>query len=192
MRRRSRLFAFPFAVVALALTAGLAIAGDDDYVSLVPWKVMEPGEMVADARLVLFWVPASRDELRRSELLTSNELTLYSSQCVAMRVVRLDDRETLERIAVDAELPAVVLADSEGKVLAHAAATDVAEVETIVREELEGRAAEAETMLDDARGKAEEGEVAAAIVIYRRVWEQRCLCPRQARAAQRALRKLEK
>jgi hypothetical protein len=61
----------------------------------------------------------------------------------------------------------------------------------MVREELDRRAAEAEETLDAAREKADAGETDAAIVLYRAVWEQRCVCPRQARDASRALRKLK-
>lgn len=178
-----------FASIAIALAA---LADDDPHPSLVPWKVIEPGAPRETAPLVLFWVPASREELRRSDLLTSDELTLYSSQCVAMRIVRLDDPETLDRLGIDEELPVAVLTDAEGKVLARSPATIAGEVEAIVREELHDRANEAEALLDDAREKAHEGELAAAIAIYREVWAQRCVCPRQGRTAQKALRRLEK
>jgi hypothetical protein len=174
-------------VIALA-----AFAEDGHHPSLVPWKVLEPGAPRESAPLVLFWVPSSPEELRRSDLLTSDDLTLYSSQCVAMRIVRLDDHETLHRLGVADELPVAVLTDDEGIVLASVPATGVAEVEAIVRETLHHRADEAEAMLDDAREKVEEGALEAAIALYRRVWEQRCLCPRQGKTAQKALRRLEK
>ncbi len=177
------------ASIAIALAA---LADDDAHPSLVPWKVIEPGAPREASPLVLFWVPASRDELRRSDLLTSDELTLYSSHCVAMRIVRLDDTETLHRLAIDGELPVAVLTDAEGNVLARSPATSAVEVEAIVREELHDRAEEAEAMLDDAREKADDGELAAAIAIYRLVWTQRCVCPRQGRTAQKALRRLDK
>lgn len=177
------------ASIAIALAA---LADGDAHPSLVPWKVIEPGAPRETSPLVLFWVPASRDELRRSELLTSDELTLFSSHCVAMRIVRLDDHETLQRLGVDDELPAAVLADAAGEVIARVPATDVAEVEAIVREELHERAAVAEAMLDDAREKVDDGELAAAIAIYREVSAQRCVCPRQGKTAQKALRRLEK
>lgn len=178
-----------FASIAIAVAAH---AGGDGHLSLVPWKVIEPGAPRETSALVLFWVPATREELRRSPLLRSDELTLFASQCVAMRIARLDDRELLERLAVEDDLPAVVLADRQGTVLARASASDLAEVEAIVREELQDRQAAAESMLDEAKERVASGEHQAAIAIYRRVWEQRCMCPRQARAAQRALRKLAK
>ena len=181
-----------FASIAIALAGAAALSGEDSHVSLVPWKVVEPGAEPEKAPLTLYWVPSSKDEMRRSELLTSDELTAFASQCVAMRIVRLDDRETLKRIAVDKVLTVAVLVDADGNLLGRAKADDLAEVEGVVREELEHRAEAAELQLDEAGEKVSEGEVAAAIEIYRQVWEQRCVCPRQARAAQRALKRLEK
>lgn len=181
-------------VAAIALTLTAIAAAGSPHVSLVPWKVLDRGAAV-NAPLVLYWVPASRDELRRSELLTSSELTLFASQCVAMRVVRFDDDITLEKLQVEHELPVAVLVDADGHLLAEVAPRDgkldIGAVEAMVRDELDRRATEAEELLDDARAKANDGETAAAIAMYRSVWEQRCVCPRQARHAQRALKKLK-
>src|SRR5687768_9771012 len=78
------------AMVALFAAGVDALPDGQRHVSLVPWKVLERGEAV-DAPLVLFWIPSSAGEMRRSPLLTSDELTRYSARCVAMRVVRFDD-----------------------------------------------------------------------------------------------------
>jgi hypothetical protein len=66
----------------------------------------------------------------------------------------------------------------------------VVEVEELVRAELDRRAEESEAMLDRAEERVEENDVAAAAALYRAVWAQKCVCPRQARAAKKALRKL--
>lgn len=182
------------AALALVLTGIEALPGGNPHVSLVPWKLLEPGQEVRSP-LVVFWIPASPDELRRSDLLTSDELTLYSSQCVAMRVVRFDDWSMLDKLDVEGSLPVVVLADERGTVIARvqseAGTLVVDDVEEMVREEIDRRASEAETLLDAAREKADAGDTDAAITIYRRVWDVRCVCPRQGRDAQRALKKLK-
>ena len=183
------------AFIAVMAAGGFAPSAGERHVSLVPWKVIEPGESV-DAPLILYWVPASPDDLRRSPLLTSDELTLYSSRCVAMRVVRVDDGARLATLSVDGELPVAVLADGTGRVIAvvegERGALSVIEVEELVREELETRTASADTLLDEARRHAAEGDVDAAQELYREVWNARCLCPRQGKAAQKALRRLAK
>lgn len=178
----------------MVLTGFEAMPGETPHVSLVPWKIVEPGVEV-HAPLILFWVPASRDELRRSKLLTSEELTLYSSQCVAMRVVRSDDWPKLDELDAEGQLPVAVLVDGDGAIIARVEGVDgalaIEDVEEMVRDEIDRRASEAEEMLDDAREKADTGETDAAIALYRVVWDRRCVCPRQARDAQRALKKLK-
>ncbi len=182
------------ATIALLFAAAAAFGGSPEpYVSLVPWEVVERGDAV-DAPLILYWVPVSSEELRRSDLLASRELTLFSSRCVAMRVVRLDDRRRLEKLELEGDQPAVVLTDRAGHVLGRVEGEDgaisVAEVEELVRDELDRRAAEADALLDRARDRADGGDTNAAVVMYEKVWQTRCVCPRQAKDAKRALRKL--
>jgi hypothetical protein len=180
------------AAVAL-LFSGALLPAAESYLAMVPWRVVEPGGTV-DAPLVLYWIPASVEELRRSELLSSDELTLFSSRCVAMRVVRLNDQARLAKLDVGDALPVAVLARQDGEILGRVLGTDgvlsVAEVETLVREELDRRTAQAEELLDRARIRAEAHDRDAAAAMYQAVWEARCLCPRQGKDAKKALRKL--
>ena len=181
-----------FAVVVLA---GASAPAGNRPASFVPWKVLKVGAKPASAPLSVFWIPASHDDFRRSELLRSDELTMYSSQCVAMQVVTPEDDERLAKLGAE-KLPLVVLFDGEGRelgrVVPERGRVRVEEVETLVRSELDERETAAEQILDEARAKAEAGETSAAIALYSRVWEQRCTCPRQAKDAQRALKKLKK
>jgi hypothetical protein len=183
------------ALIALVASGADALPAEERHLSLVPWKVLDPGESV-EAPLMLFWVPASGEDLRRSDLLISDELTVYASRCVAMRVVRPDDGERIVALRIESPLPVVVLADAKGEVLgtieSAGGVISVASVEELVRDELEARAADADAHLDEARRRADDGELDAATEMYRSVWEQRCVCPRQGRAAQRALRRLGK
>ena len=180
------------AAFALLFRGAYALAGEA-YVALVPWQVVEPAAEV-DAPLALFWIPASADELRRSAMLTSDDLTLFSSQCVAMRVVQLNDVDRIAELSVDAELPVAVLTNRAGEVVGRVdsehGVLSVAEVEDLVRDELGRRAAVQEAVLDRARERAEADDVDGAVALYRSVWEERCVCPRQARDARKALRKL--
>ena len=94
-------------LVALLLLAAPADAARQ--VWFVPWKVLEPGVEAKPSLLAVYWIPASSEELRRSDLLTSRALTTYSGRCVAMHVVRIDDTARIARFSADA-LPIVVLA----------------------------------------------------------------------------------
>jgi hypothetical protein len=182
-------------IVAIALLFFKAdpLPADESYVALVPWRVLDVDTKV-DAPLVLYWIPASVDELRRSELLTSDELTLFSSQCVAMRVVRLNDQARVLRLAADAELPLAVLVDHSGEAIGRVESEhgvlSVAKIEELVHIELARRESESEATLDRARKQAEENDVDGAVALYRAVWEARCVCPRQGRDAKKALKKL--
>src|SRR5512132_544922 len=51
----------------------------------VPWKIRDAKTPPAKG-LVLYWFPASADELRRSSLRMSRILSLYASQCVSMEL----------------------------------------------------------------------------------------------------------
>jgi hypothetical protein len=181
------------AAIALLATGAVPLAAGEERVSLVPWRVLDP-HVEVDSPLVLYWIPASGEELRRSEMLTSYDLTLFSSRCVAMRVVRFTDSIRLTRLGVGRDVPMAVLADGEGKVLGRVEAEDgllpVPEVEELVQEELDRREAAADALLDRARRYAADDDHDAARELYGSVWEARCLCPRQARDAKRAMRKL--
>lgn len=177
-------------VVALILLAAPAEAGRQ--VWFVPWKVLEPGVEAKPSFLAVYWIPASSEELRRSDLLTSRALTTYSGRCVAMHVVRIDDTVRIQRF-FSATLPIVVLADGDRELarLPNGQATvRASDVEIMVRSEFDARAAAAEAALDEARGLLERGDQAGAIALYQRVAQQRCAFPREAKAARRALRKL--
>jgi hypothetical protein len=182
-----------FATIAFLAAAANELAAGESHVSLVPWEVVVSGEVV-DSPLVLFWIPATTEELRRSELLESEELTLFSSRCVAMRVVRVDDRARLAKLDVGANVPMVVLAERDGtirgRIVSEGGEVPLYAVEELVRDELSRRESEAEALLDRARELFAEQQVAAAVAIYDEVWEQRCVCPRQGKDARRALKKL--
>lgn len=187
MRRLAR-----FVATFVLIVAGAnALPGEEPRVSFVPWKVVSPNAKI-DAPLALFWVPVTTEELRRSPLLTSYELTLFSARCVAMRIIRFDDKARLASLEVGPDLPAALLVDANGDVLARADARDIGAVERMVRRELDAREQRADERLDAARRHATSDDAETARTLYRSVWEERCLCPRQARDAQRALKKLGK
>ena len=183
------------ALVALIAAGMPALPEEDGLVPLVPWKVLQPDEVI-EAPLVLFWIPSSPDAMRRSTMLTSNSLTLFSARCVAMRVVRFDDDVRLAKLEVEEELPAAVLTDGEGNIIGSVQGRrgrlSVGKVEELVRNELDARESQAETLLDEARKLTGRGDADAAFVLYEKVSEARCLCPKQAKVAAKALRRLER
>ncbi|HWS70475.1 MAG TPA: tetratricopeptide repeat protein [Thermoanaerobaculia bacterium] len=167
--------------------------GMSPQVYFVPWKVLNPGDEPAKGALILYWIPATREEIRRSELLASRPLTMYAAQCVGMQVIRPDDEAMIEKLGETGKLPAAVLADSGGKVLAKVDSDNggvrLNAVEKMVRDELSTREGALDKLLDDAR-KSTAADKDGATALYKQVWEQRCLFPRKGRDAQKALKKL--
>jgi hypothetical protein len=179
------------AAVAFSL---VAVLGAGDGLTFVPWKVMKPGQPPVAGHLILYWIPATPEEMKRSPLLTSRALAEFSMHCVGMQLVRPDDTETIHRLGASEDLPLVILTDGHGKKVgmidSRHGLIRLAAVEAIVRDELLTRASMADTMLDEARSCVSKGERERAVGLYKQVWNQRCMTPRQARSAQRALKRL--
>lgn len=112
-----------------------------------------------------------------------------------MRIVRVDDVRRAAQLEVGPQLPAVILTEGEGRILGRIDSEgplNVRDVEDLVRGAIDRRTEEANALLDLARSHYEDGDVDSATEIYRVVREQRCVCPREARDADRALKKLKK
>jgi hypothetical protein len=194
-----RVFALP-AVAAALLTLALPPArearsgGVSSPPVFVPWKVIPHGEAPPPGLLVLYWIPQSRDDFRRSELLTYRPLTTYSPQCVALCVVQADDEATIERLGASGKLPIAVLESEDGRVIGDVeherGALRAPAVDKLLRDEIAAREKGLDRDLDDAPKKLNAGDRDAAVALYRRVWEQRCLFPQHAREAERALKRL--
>src|SRR6185436_16325283 len=86
--------------------------GPTPVVYLVPWKMWE-ARSAPNKGLILYWFPASNNEVNKSSLRNSRLLTLYSSQCVSMTVADAKTPE-LQPIIGDAALPVAILASADG------------------------------------------------------------------------------
>jgi hypothetical protein len=195
---------FPAVAIAALALAGRAFAGNElslvpstgsaQHVTFVPWKVLNQGDEPPQGDLILYWLPATREEIRHSPLVTSRPLAIYSAQCVSMQLVRPEDEETIARLESEGALPAAVLTDRDGRVVARVDADHgllrLSAVEKMVREEIALRDAAADRTLDDARSRLEAGDAKGATALYRSVSDARCLFPRKAREAEKALKKL--
>src|SRR5215213_6288392 len=130
------------------IPAGLA-TGAGERMIFVPWKVLPPGvQQSPDYLLYLYWVPASPEQMRHSELIMSTTLAQHAARCVAMYVIRTDDEKRLEAFGEDIELPLAVLSDASGAELArvthHKGSLRTIAVENMVRDEVGVRQAAVE------------------------------------------------
>jgi hypothetical protein len=180
------------AILTLALLS--APAADSEDLVFVPWKILRPGDPPPATQLVLYWIPLSSDDFRRSELLTYRPLAAYARECVTLTVVRAEDAAMIEKLDATGQLPIAVLAGADGSIIGKVdnerGALRAAAVDKLLREAIRAREGALDRDLDDAPKKLDTGDRQAAVALYRRVWEQRCLFPRHGREAERALKKM--
>ncbi len=158
----------------------------------VPWKVRDEKTPAAKG-LVVYWFPASKDELKKSGLRMSRTLSLYAAQCVSMEVA--DDRvPNAEKLLGESKLPVVVLATPEGTPVTKVENKDgklkVEAVEKVVDTEVKTRESAIDGQLKDAKAKAAAGEKDAAIQLLQAVVDQKCMFPGKAKSAAKELKKL--
>jgi tetratricopeptide (TPR) repeat protein len=168
-------------------------AGMQEPVYNVPWRVRAPEVPPVTDGLVLYWFPSSVQEVQRSSLRVSRILSLYATECIAMEIV--DAATPLGQKLVPGErLPVAVLATADGTALGRAENKDgflrVNQVEKLVGDEYKRRENLVESQMKDAKEHVKSGDNAGAIPIYKAVLEQKCLFPRKAKDAAKALKKL--
>ena len=174
------------------MSSGGSSGGMSPPVYHVPWKIRKQGDP-PNSGLVVYWFPASKEELQKSSLRESRVLSLYASQCVSME---LADGNTpgAEKLLGESKVPVAVLATPDGMPVSKIENKDgrlkVAEVEKVVEGEVKKREDALDTNLKDAKDKAKTGDNAAAIQLLRGVVEQKCMFPKKAREAAKELKKL--
>jgi tetratricopeptide (TPR) repeat protein len=173
-------------------TGGNSGAGPAPVVYKVPWNMWE-ARTAPSKGLVLYWFPASNNELQKSSLRTSRILTLYAAQCVTMTVADAKTPE-LQPILGDTALPVVVLANVDGKPIKKIENTDgklrAEQVEKVVEAEMKQRETALDTQLKDAKEKIKAGDNPGAIALLKPVAGEKCLFPKKAKDAAKELKKL--
>ena len=158
----------------------------------VPWKIRKATDAAA-AGLILYWFPASQNEIKASSLRESRILSLYASQCVSMELA--DSRVPhADGLLGDSELPVAALAKPDGTLIGKVAGTKgklkVADVEKLVDTEMKQRQSAVDEQMKDAAAKVKAGDNDGAISAYKAVVEQKCLFPKKAKEAANQLKKL--
>lgn len=166
--------------------------GPDPAVYMVPWKIWEAAK-APHKGLVLYWFPASNDEIKKSSLRQSRLLTLYSAQCVTMTVADAKTPE-LQPIIGDSTLPVAILAGADGapikKIENTGGKLKVDQVEKVVDAEMKQRETTLDTQLKDAKEKIKAGDKDNAIALLKPVAAETCLFPKKAKDAAKELKKL--
>jgi tetratricopeptide (TPR) repeat protein len=167
--------------------------GMSEVVYQVPWKLLQASDTPAPGGLVVYWFPASENELKNSSLRNSRTLALYAAQCVTMGVA--DAATPLgPRFVADEKLPVAVLAQSDGKIIGKAQGVEgklkVNQVEKLLETEMKQREAGVKQAMNTAKDAAKKGDKDAAITQYRAVYDSKCLFPKQGKDAEKELKKL--
>jgi len=160
----------------------------------VPWKMLTGAEKMDAGGLVLYWFPASENELKNSSLRNSRTLSLYAGQCVTMGVADIG-KPLGQKFAVDEKAPVAVLVQADGKILGKAQGEGdgklrVGKVEKLLEGEMKQREAGVKESLNAAKDAAKRGDKDTAIAQYRAVLDQQCLFPKQGKDAAKELKKL--
>jgi len=166
--------------------------GSNAPVYIVPWKIRKASDAPA-AGLVLYWFPASQNEIRNSSLRESRALSLYASQCVSMEIA--DNRvANADKLMGDSKLPVAVLAKPDGSVVSKAENASgklkVTDVEKLVDGEMKQRQSAVDAQMNDAAAKLKAGDKNGAIAGYKAVVDQKCMFPKKAKDAQKQLKAL--
>jgi tetratricopeptide (TPR) repeat protein len=166
--------------------------GSNTPVYVVPWKVRKPKDPPAMG-LILYWFPASQNELRVSSLRESRALSLYASQCVSMEW-GTNETPNADKLVGESKLPIAVLATPDGTPVSKIENRDgklkVGDVEKVVEGEMKQRESTLDGQMKDAADKVKAGDKDSAIKIYRAVLDQKCLFPKKAKEAAKQLKNL--
>ena len=174
------------------MSGGSGGGGPAPTVYYVPWKLRAPKDPPAMG-LVLYWFPASKEELQRSSLRASRMLTLYATQCISMELA--DQRvPNAEKLVGNSTLPVAVLATPDGTPVSKLENKDgmlkVENVEKLVETEVKQRESALDGQLKEAKAKSTAGDNAAAIKLYQSVAGEKCMFPKKAKEAAKELKKL--
>jgi len=167
--------------------------GSAPQVYYVPWKVRTAKDPAPSTGLVLYWFPASKEEIQRSSLRASRVLSLYAGQCIAMELA--DQRvPNADKLIGESKLPVAVLAKPDGTPVGKLENTGgklkVEQVEKLVDSEFKQREGALDSQLKEAREKAKAGDNASAIKLFQSVAAEKCMFPKKAKDAAKELKKL--
>ncbi|MEO5860496.1 MAG: tetratricopeptide repeat protein [Pyrinomonadaceae bacterium] len=168
--------------------------GSKPVVYHVPWKTADATKAKpATEGLILYWFPASKQELNSSPLRESRDLSVYAGQCISMQLADTTTANA-ESLIGGSKLPVAVLANPDGtavkKVENTAGKLKVTDVEKLVSGEIKSRTTDIDAKLADGKAKATAGDNGGAIAAYKEVVAQKCMFPKKAKIASAELKKL--
>jgi tetratricopeptide (TPR) repeat protein len=158
----------------------------------VPWKMRTEKDPPAKG-LILYWLPSSANEFKKSSLQNSRILSMYATQCVSMEIA--DFGTPLgQKLLGESKPPVAVLTTSDGSQIGRAENKNgmlkVDQAEKLVDSEMKQRQSAVDAQLKEAKTKQKAGDNDGAIKIFSEVVQQKCLFPGKAKDAAKELKKL--
>lgn len=159
----------------------------------VPWKIRAEKDPAPSAGLVLYWFPATVDEVKKSSMRASRSLSLYATQCIAMQLAE-HGSPLGQQLIGESKPPVAVLATYDGKPVNKVENTGgklkVELVEKMVDAEVKQREIAVDGQLKSAKQKATTGDNDGAIKEFLAVVGEKCMFPKKAKDASKELKKL--
>jgi hypothetical protein len=166
----------------------------DNLLHVVPWHFLTKGGPLATGPLVLYWLPASPNDVEDSPLQTSKVLIQDAVLCLGFEIVLPDDAVMLTKFAAAGKLPTALLVDAQGNVIRRVEAVrgklNLVSVEKMVGDELNARGETMYARITEAKKRAASGDKDGSIDLYRKIWDERCFFPLAGEEAQHALKAL--
>ena len=166
--------------------------GSKPEVYYVPWKIRAPKDPPAKG-LVVYWFPATKEEITKSSLRESRPLSLYATQCISMEY-GTSQVPNADKLIGESTLPVVVITTPDGTPVTKVENKDgrlrVGDLEKVVQGEVKQRETSLEEQLKEAKAKLTAGDNAAAIKLYQAVAQHKCMFPKKAKEAAKELKKL--
>jgi len=160
----------------------------------VAWHYLQGDAVLHDKPITLYWIPVSLDDVERSPLTTSRTLLDASARCVDLEIVLPAQAALVEKLGMKGKSPVALIVDRQGNTVRTAenvhgklAAKDV---ERMLGGELDAREEAMYRDMTSANQQAGAGNRAAAIALYEKIWNDRCLFSTAGAEARHALERL--
>jgi len=155
-----------------------------------PWKFAQDDALPHDHPITLIWIPSSLEQVEPSKLMTSEVMRVAATRCVDLVIVLPERAALVRKLGAEGKIPAAMIVDRKGDVVRRADGGHAETVERMLSDELNARDETMYRGMRDAGQAARAGNDAAAIDLYRKIWDDRCLFPLAGTEAQRSLKAL--
>jgi len=153
----------------------------------VPWTFLQGDVVLHDKAINVYWIPASLQRAERSDLMTSENLMAATTRCVDFEILLPERTAMIEKLGLTGKTPAALIVDRNGAVIRTGSEKDVVKM---LSAELGARDEAMFREMTEADREVRAGNSAAAIELYKKIWDDRCLFTSAGDEARRALKRL--